>query len=114
MTSKQMYVVLPSTALILFGLCAAGFWYYSAHQPDRNSVEYIKREVGRHILLPPNEQPVLATITDTTKVSSPFLKRGSNGDKVLIFAQARRVILYRPSLDRIVDVGPIEVNSAGK
>ena len=114
MTSKQKYTVVPGIALILFCLCAAGLWYYSAHQPDRNSVDFVKREVGRHMLLPPNEQPVLATITDATRVSSPFLKRGSNGDKVLIFAQARRVILYRPSLDRIVDVGPIEVNPGGK
>jgi hypothetical protein len=69
----------------------------------------IEQEVGRHYLLPTNEQPVLATVTDRTQVTTPFLKQAQDGDKILIYPTAKVVIIYRPSIDRIVAVGPVEI-----
>jgi hypothetical protein len=78
---------------------------------DLNSVEVIKQKISHHMLLPKDEQPALATITDHTKLTTPFLKKTQNGDKVLIYQKAQRAIIYRPSIDRIVDVGPVSIET---
>lgn len=75
-----------------------------------NSVTTIEKLVGKHYVLPTNEQPELATVTDPSKLSAAFLKKSHKGDKILIYQKSQRVIIYRPSIDRIVDVGVVQVN----
>jgi len=68
-------------------------------------------KVGSHYLLP-SEEPTVATVEDKTKLSSEFLRAAENGDKLLLFKDAKKVILYRPSIDRIIEVGPISIADA--
>jgi hypothetical protein len=63
------------------------------------------------MMLPTNEAPLLATVTDKSSLKTPFLQEADNNDKILIYEKAKRVIIYRPSLDRIIDVGPVELNN---
>lgn len=80
--------------------------------------EVIKKEedaliakVKKLIELPP-ERPSIATVADKTKLKNqPFFKNAENGDKLLMFVKARKVILYRESANRIVDVGVLNVNN---
>ena len=67
--------------------------------------------VGRHYLLP-DEEPAIATVEDKEKVQSEFFRAAENGDKLLIYKEAKKVILYRPSIDRIVEVGPVSIAPA--
>jgi hypothetical protein len=70
----------------------------------------IKR-VGQLIDLPSDERPTIATVSDKTKVKDqPFFGKAENGDKVLIYTNNKRVILYRPGEDRIVEVGSVNIN----
>lgn len=69
-------------------------------------------QVGKIIDLPVGETPTVATITDITKLSSqPFFKSAQNGDQVLIYTNAKKAYLYSPTLNRILDVEPINVNA---
>jgi hypothetical protein len=100
------------TSLLLVVLIGGGFLVYRAHhQPAKNlnDVKVIVAMVNRHYILPTDEQPALATVTDQSKLSTKFLQKAENGDKVLIYQKAARVIIYRPSVDRIVDVGPVQL-----
>lgn len=73
---------------------------------DQNLIE----KVGKLILLPTGETPQIATVSDKTKLSGQnFFANAENGDKVLIYYQAKKAILYRPSINKIVEVGPIEI-----
>lgn len=72
-------------------------------------LEQIKNSVGKLILLPTDEEPALATITDKEKLATPFLAKGQNGDKVLLYSNAQRVFIYRPSENKLVDVGPLNI-----
>lgn len=62
--------------------------------------------VGKLIELP-SDTPQVATVTDvdTLKKNQPFFDSAKNGDQILIFQ--KEVILYRPSINKIINVGPI-------
>lgn len=64
--------------------------------------------------LPQGEEPVLATVTDHAALQTAFLREAQDGDKILIYEKARKVIIYRPSIDRIIDVGPVELDDIPK
>ena len=60
-----------------------------------------------------DEKPTVATITDIEKVKDqPFFKNAKNGDRVLIFTNAKKAILYRPTEKRIIEVGAVNINQA--
>lgn len=68
-------------------------------------------EVGKLIDLPKDEKPTVATVTDIDKVKDqPFFKNAKNGDKVLIYTNAKKAILYRPTEKRIIEVGAVNIN----
>jgi hypothetical protein len=79
-------------------------------QRNSDSMTDIRRAVSRLLVLP-NEDPVLATVTDKSKINVEFLKQAENGDKILIFAEAKRVVIYRPSINKIVDIGPVSIDT---
>jgi len=58
--------------------------------------------------------PVLATVTDKDQLGSENLfADAENGDKVIIYNQARKVILYRPSTNKIINVATINATTPG-
>src|SRR5260370_34572574 len=67
-------------------------------------------QVGKLMMLPTDEQPTIATVTDASKLKDqPFFKNAKNGDKVLIYVKARKAILYDPTKNVIVDVAPVNI-----
>lgn len=73
--------------------------------------------VGKFYELP-NETPQLATVTDLEKLQGqPFFVDAQNGDKVLVFPIASKVILYRPSSKKIINfsnITPSELSTQGE
>ena len=69
----------------------------------------VKNKISKHLILTQDEEPAMLTVTDKNKINTPFLKQAENGDKMLIYQNAKKVILYRPSIDRIIDVGPVSI-----
>lgn len=68
----------------------------------------LKEQVGKIYVLP-SEDPVVATVTDTKALpENDFYKKAENGDKILIFEASKKIILYRPSANKVVDVGSLE------
>lgn len=68
--------------------------------------------VGRHLVLPQNETPTSATVSDLSKLQGqPFFAKAKVGDRVLIYTQSRKAILYDPVADKIVEVAPVTFNA---
>lgn len=107
---KKILIII--VALVILTAISMGTYFYLRH-PGKDNVEAVERLVGRHYVLP-DEEPALATVEDKSKLNSEFLRSAEDGDKLLIYQGAKKVILYRPSIDRIIEVGPISIaNIAG-
>ena len=70
--------------------------------------------VGKLISLPTNETPTLATVTNVNDLrGQSFFANAQNGDKVLIYAQSKVAILYRPSINKIIQIGSVNLGASG-
>jgi hypothetical protein len=80
-----------------------------ASQMEEAQVKEIVAKVGKIIILPTGEEPVVATINDATSLvkEQPFYKGAKNGDVVLVYQKAAKAIVYSPERNVIVNVGPI-------
>ncbi len=112
--------------VIVILVAVAGYFFYSYQtvktQPQNNptaaqkaAVEQAKKladEVGKLMVLPTDETPTVATVTDVTKLEGQqFFKNAKNGDKVLIYTNAKKAVLYDPILHKIKEVGPVNIGS---
>jgi len=66
--------------------------------------------VGKLMVLPEGETPTIATVSDPDKLKDQaFFAHAKTGDKVLIYAKAKKAILYSPTDNRIVEVAAIDL-----
>ena len=73
-------------------------------------VKKIVDTVSKLAVLPDKESPTVATITDIIKLKhQPFFANAKNGDKVIIYSQSKKAILYRPSINKIIDIAPVNL-----
>ena len=80
---------------------------------EDKKIQEITDSVGKLMILPKGEQPVIATITDSAGLAKeqPFYVGSSNGDVVLVYKKALKAIIYSPEKNIIVNVGPVSVQS---
>lgn len=96
--------------LVAGSLGTAGYFYFEYKKAmsgdvikDENN-SYIA-EIKKFMLLPEDEEPTLATVSDREKLhGQPFFAKAENGDKVLIYTKAQKAILFRPSINKIIEV----------
>lgn len=105
--------------LILAG--TPSFYFYQKYQAlkqqavigaNKDEVIELVAKVARHILLPEGEMPTVMSVTDKEKLSGQaFFIHAKNGDKVLVYTEAKKAFLYDPIADKILEVGPVSKNS---
>lgn len=111
MTAVMIWAV--GSVLLVAALAAATYFYVAYRQakeavPVGNEVGILTARISRVMELPTGETPTLATVTEKEKLSGQeFFVLAENGDQVLIYEQAKRAILFRPSTGRIMNVAPI-------
>ena len=106
-----VYIVGGLLALVVLvgaGLLARA---YISSQPEREASEETARlvsSVGLLMLLPMDEQPTVATVTNLESLKTQvFFKNARLGDKVLMYTKNRKAILYSPVENKIIEVAPL-------
>lgn len=113
--------ILAILSIIILASVAVGF-YLKAKNLESNpqiqsgeDVQKIVTEVSNLIVLPADEIPTVATVQDPTKLrGQPFFANAKEGYKVLVYANARKAILYDPIRKIIVEVAPLNVGDTAK
>lgn len=113
---KRKFALMIPVLLIVGGSLAASVYFYQKYQKIKADPETVAKEevlsatsaISRFMELPKDEEPTLATVTDQEKLKDQeFFKNAQNGDKVLIYTNARKAILYRPSSNKVIEFAPL-------
>ncbi|MBX4201991.1 hypothetical protein KW803_03845 [Candidatus Saccharibacteria bacterium] len=122
---KQLILWLLVALLFLAAVGAAAYYVNKYNESQKqvkklsNPTEVAKQEsnlliakIGALTLLPKGETPTVATVTDVTKLKDQaFFASAQNGDKVLIYTQAKKAVLYRPSTNKIINIAPVNLGN---
>lgn len=127
--NKSIPVFMLLALLVAAGAGAAGYFYlqYTKAQSELQTIkadpsnlqqaasEEAKKliaDVGKLIELPSGEDPTVATVTDVEKLKDQdFFKSAKNGDKVLIYTNSKKAILYDPKANKVVNVAPVNIGT---
>lgn len=109
MFSKRSLISIIVVLLIALAITGGVFTFkYFTEKPGRTDAASLAGQIGKSVQLP-NEQPTLFTIADKSKISNKALgQRVDNGDELLFFKSARKVVIYRPSTKKVIDMLTIE------
>lgn len=118
---KSYLIVLCLLAIVSIGSLSGMFVFYSKYQTLQNPEKVSEAElrevvarVGRFLVLPEDETPTIATVTDPEKLKDqPFFANAQAGDKVLIYSKSRKAILWRPSAQKIIELSALSIGQDG-
>jgi hypothetical protein len=104
--SSLLPVGLSLLLVITLGVC--GYLYFAYQKAvSKNPAEEKRRiitQVSKLVVLP-QEDPTIATVRDGQKLASKLLsKKTDKGDRLLIYNKARRIVVYRPAIGKVVDM----------
>jgi hypothetical protein len=112
-------IAIAVLALLTLATAGTAAYFYLQYQGLKNNPTKIVDDenkillgrVGKLMLLPDNETPTIATITDLAPFKGQaFFDNAKIGFKVIIYTQAKRAILYDPTEDKIVEVAPLNMS----
>jgi hypothetical protein len=114
--NKQRYIFVAGGVLIIVLALFAGIMFWKYNDTKKNDGEakskHVVTLVSEHYLLPTNETPTVAAIQDLDKLKGQaFFEDAKNGDYVLIYSKAKLALLYREADDKLVNVGPVNIDA---
>lgn len=122
--SRNLKPILILTAAIIFvGVLGAGVYFFWQYQrviknPEiitKQETAWILEKVNKLIDLPQDETPTIATILDKDKLKDQdFFKKAENGDKLIVYMNAKKAVLYRPNINKIIEVAPVYADDTKK
>ncbi len=114
MKTKLIFFIFSFLILVSLGF---NLYFFNKTKEDNTGsvqtdkeIQKIIDEVGKLIILPQDEAPTVATVSDPEKLKNqPFFEKSQSGDKVLIYTKSAKAILWRPDTKQIVEVSPINI-----
>lgn len=102
-------------SLLLVGLAGASGFFYVKYQEVLNAPTPAQKLVDRlsPVLELPQEAPTLLTIADKSKLTNETLaSQVQDGDQLLVFNDAKKIVVYRPSLQKATNMLSIQESVA--
>lgn len=107
MNIQKSNVIRIAVGVIVIILVSAVLFLLSARDDSQKRLADMVGRIGKHMVLPTNETPVLAEVADRSKLQGTLKRKAETGDQILVYQKAGTAIIYRPSIDRVVSVEPI-------
>ncbi len=112
---KVLKYLMPITTIIALGF--AGFMYFQIVELKKSPQTALAKEtkdlvakVSKLVVLPVDEQPTIATVSDPVALKDqPFFVNAQKGDKVLIYTNSKKAFLYSVTLNKMLDVAPLNI-----
>ena len=102
--------------VILIGLVMWSYWFVNKSNPKvitEAQKKLIISNFSKIMILPQGEDPTVAIVEDVSKLKNqPFFTKAMNGDEVIIYPLAKKAILFRPKLGKIVDFAIINLTNS--
>jgi hypothetical protein len=107
--------IIGVTILLVFAVCLAA-WQVTRSKVGNDTTAASSRiiaKVGTHYVLPSGETPTVAQIQNKDSLQShqEFYQGAENGDYLLVYAQSKIAILYRESLNKLIKVSPVSMQT---
>lgn len=108
--------VLIVLVILLAAGCAFLFMQYRSAQQKIDSsksgqsaqTKDVINSVSKIAIVPTDETPTVATVTNVDKLKDQaFFADAKNGDKILLYRNQKKAIIYRPSTNQIVNINTV-------
>lgn len=120
------YNLIPTLIVgCLIGVMLAGYLFYQFSRPylfnsaatktvlNKEEMKNLVEEIGKIAKLPQREDPSVATVTDINRLKDqPVFAESKNGDRVLLYTNAQKVVIYDPISRKIVNIAPLTAGNA--
>jgi hypothetical protein len=110
---KSVGVILCLILLFFILMGMLGFFYFKKN--EERDTEGLVKNLEKIILLPKDETPIIATVSDITKLTDQlFFKNAKNGNKVVMYPSAKLAIIYDSKANLIINTGPLNFSTEQK
>ncbi len=118
LTNKHKKKVIVAAVVVAITLGAYSLYIYQSTlyarlfpaKANAKDVEQTLSKVSKLIELPQNEAPEIAVISDINKLKDQtFFANAQNGDKVIMYIKTKKAFIYRPTTNKLIEVGPINI-----
>lgn len=115
---KSLAIVLAVFAVIFAG---STYYFYNQLLTVKKDPQVLAQDeaakltalVGKLMVLPDKEIPTVATVTDPELLKTQeFFANATKGDKVLIYTNAKKAILYNMQTNKIINVAPVVIGAS--
>lgn len=121
MSKKQKMIIGLIILVAVVGVGLSAYLYMQVKDLKESPQVVAQKEatslvakVSKLVLLPEGETPTIATVSDTEALKDQaFFKDAKKGDKVLIYTQAKKAVLYSVTLNKVIDVAPLNIGNSG-
>jgi len=108
-----LVIILAGTSVYLFN--QVSITKQNPNAVSEAEAKSLVKKVGMHIVLPKDEIPTIATVSDPEALKDQtFFANAKKGDKVLIYTNAKMAVLYDVIIDKIITVAPLTIGDSPK
>lgn len=106
--------------LLVFVLGGTTYYFYKnsklyskeTTKEDQTEVKELVEKIGQFVVLPTNETPTVATVSDLDALKGQaFFSDAKKGYKVLIYTKSGKAILFDPFVGKIVNMAQINTST---
>lgn len=105
---RKPRIILILLIMICITASGASIFFFIKYREASSTEEAAKQQLVGQIsqtIQLPDETPAVVTVADKTKLTNKALAaRLENNDKLLIFGNAKRLVIYRPSTKKVIDM----------